>query len=133
MQTKGKVMKKLIYLIAAFSSPVFATQAIECNFTGYSDGIGHYKEEDTLKLTFLINNSDKKTYMTRGDASSKTEVEYIESYLGKTFINIIGASGYGRDGSITTINKKMEAVHSHHYMSAYGLGPKQYYGSCANK
>ena len=135
-------MKKLTYLILIFSTPIFATQTIECNFTSVSDNEGHYKIENDypFKLTFLINNSDKKTYMTKNDASSKTEVVYNKSNLMsikqvRTFyyINKRSASAH-----LTTITKKMEAVHSAHSLSVFGstikiLEFRQYYGLCTNK
>ena len=118
-------MKKLIYLITLFSTPIFAAQTIECDFTSYSNKDGNHK--DTLKLTFLINNSDKKTYVKHGEASS--EVEYTDGYHGKTFVGSVASNGIVY---ITTINKIMNAVHSRHQLGMLDgvLQPKQYYGSC---
>ena len=78
-------MRKLIYLIAIFSTPVFATKTIECEFTRYSDDMGNYALDPAYKLTFLTDNSDGKTYMQTGGRPEKSRVESTPG-TGETFI-----------------------------------------------
>ena len=119
-------MKKLIFLLALFSTSAFATQTFECIFTNFSDQKGNHKE--TLKLTFLIDKEAEKSYIIGNNGSNP--VAHFDRGNGISFVEV---TGLGNSMS-TTIDTKMNAVHSRNSVGILGkLLPSQYYGSCVAK
>lgn len=119
-------MRKILYLLAVFSIPAFATQTYECKFTNYSDQKGNSTEN--LNLTFIIDKASGKSYMVGNNGSGP--VEHIDRGLGVSFVEITLLGNV----MSTTIDTKMNSVHSRNTVAFSGeLIPSQYYGSCVKK
>ena len=119
-------MKKIIYILALFSSPIYATQTYICDFSNYSNQKGNHKEN--FKLTFVLDKEAGKSYMIGNNGSNP--VTHIDEGNGKSFIEIT----FSGNVMSTTIDSKMNAVHSRNSVGFTGeLLPSQYYGLCAKK
>lgn len=119
-------MRKIIYILAIFSTPVFATQTYICNFTNYSDQKGNHKEK--FKLIFVIDKKADKAHMIGNNGSNP--VVHVDKGNGKSFVEITGLGNV----MTTTIDSKMKAVHSRNSVGFSGeLLPSQYYGFCEKK
>lgn len=119
-------MKYIFLTFILISGSAFATQTYECLFTNFSNPEGNHKE--TFKLTFMIDEKTKKSYMIGNNGSSK--VAHIDKGNGISFVEITGLGNV----MTTTIDSNMKAVHSRNTVGILGeLLPSQFYGSCVVK
>ena len=125
-------MKLIVYIftiifIINFSVSALAIETYQCKYPTYSDKEGNHKDNN-FNLTFTFDKNTGKAYIIGNNGNA--EVIYINKKMGKAFIEITDS------GSVmtTTINKKMNSVHSRNSIMFTGdLIPSQYYGSCIKK
>ena len=121
-------MRKILMLILfniLISTNVFGeTLTIICDYKNYASDDGFHKVKDKFSLTFIIDNSNGKSYMI-GNMGS-TEVSMLKSDEGGyTFIEITGMGNV----MTTTIDNQNKTCHSRNPIISGKLVPTQYYGT----
>lgn len=121
-------MKKLLLILLLFPTLLFAeTKTYVCNYTTYSDQDGNHKVGNDFILSYIVDTKNGMSYLIGNNGS--TEVTKIETSDKISFIEITGIGNI----TTTTIDVKLNSVHSRN-MVLYGeLIPSQYYGTCKIK
>jgi hypothetical protein len=111
----------LMIPVPAFSE----TRTYTCVYPSYSDGKRIQKVEKEFKLIFIIDTSKKTAYMVGNMGSTEVSM-YPKISGGLSFIEITG----GGNVMTTSIDSKLNSVHSRNSIIDGELLPSQYYGGC---
>ena len=132
---KGHLMKTsllmILPLIMLLTIPVTAlseTRSYTCIYPSYSDGKRIQKVEKEFKLIFIVDTSKKTVYMVGNMGSTEVSMSPVISG-GFTFIEITG----GGNVMTTSIDSKLNSVHSRNSIIDGELLPSQYYGVCKHQ
>ena len=107
--------------VNSFSEPLTYT----CTYPTYSDGKRVQKVEKEFKLIFIVDIAKKTAYMVGNMGSTEVSM-YPKTNAGLSFIEITGA----RNIMTTSIDSKLNSVHSRNTIIDGELTPSQYYGAC---
>lgn len=109
--------------LIAFGSPI----TYSCNYPIYSDENGRHKVKEKFELTFLIDGSTGKSYMM-GNLGN-TEVKLFQNDKNISFVEITTTQNI----MTTSVDSKLNSVHSRNSIIYGELVPSQYYGKCKIK
>lgn len=128
MCKKDKQMKFITMLLFLLPTISFAnTSTYVCNYSSYSDQEGNHKVKKKFELNFIVDKKADKSYMLGNNGS--TEIKLIKSSDQLAFIEITAT------GNImsTSIDSKLNSVHSRNSVMFGEMLPSQYYGICEVK
>ena len=121
-------MKYLLTILLLLPVNVMAeTTNYSCNYTSYSNIEGNHKVKDKFELNFIIDRTTGKSYLL-GNAGS-SEVRALESEDRIAFLEVTTTGNL----MTTTIDSKLNSVHSRNTVMLGEIIPSQYYGECVAK
>ena len=125
---KSSNLKAVILLLCLSPITAFSeTITFECKYTNWSDNEGLHKVKDKFELNFIIDKETSKSYMLGNNGS--TEVIPIKGESQFSFIEITAS----KNVMTTSIDNKLNSVHSRNSVMFGDIIPSQYYGKCEVK
>ncbi len=103
------------------------TTTYSCDYPIYSDEKGSHRVKDKFALTFLVDDSNNKSYMLGNNGS--TEIHMSNSLDHIAFLEVTATGNF----MTTAIDMNMNTVHSRNSVMLGGIIPSQYYGKCEIK
>ncbi len=98
-----------------------------CNYTSYSDQTGNHKVKNKFELNFIVDKVSGKSYLLGNNGSS--EIKKLESNDHLSFLESTATGNL----MTTTIDSKLNSVHSRNTVILGEILPSQYYGQCQIK
>lgn len=103
------------------------TTSYFCNYTSYSDQAGNHKVKKKFELKFIVDRASGKSYLIGNNGS--TVVKLLESSNQLAFIEVTASGNI----MTTSIDSKLNSVHSRNWVGFGEMLPSQYYGKCEAK
>ena len=121
-------MKSLLLPLLFISlTAVAETSTFICGYEQFATPDGLEKPKRKFVLTFIVDRSSHKAYVLGNQGSE--EVKLLETSEQLVFIELTATGNI----MTTTIDSKLQTVHSRHSVLFDGLVPSQYYGNCIIK
>ena len=122
---KMKLIATLLFLLPALAYADITTYS--CNYTTYSDQEGKHTVNVKFELNYIVDKAAGKSYLLGNNGSS--EVKLLESEDQISFLEITATDNL----MTTTIDSKLNSVHSRNSVMFGEMLPSQYYGKCEVK
>ena len=121
-------MKSLLLPLLFISLKAVAeTSTFICNYEQFASPDGLEKSKEKFVLTFIVDRDSNKAYVLGNNGSE--EVKLLETSERLVFIELTATGNI----MTTTIDSKLQTVHSRHTVVFGELLPSQYYGNCIIK
>ena len=121
-------MKFIAVLFFLFPVLVYAeTTTYSCDYPSWSDQEGNHKVKEKFELNFIVDETTGKSYLLGNNGSS--EVKLLRSDDGFAFVEITATGNI----MTTSIDSKLNSVHSRNTILFGEIMPSQYYGMCEVK
>ena len=121
-------MKLIVVLFFLFPVLVYAdTTTYACDYPSWSNQEGNHKVKEKFEFNFIVDEATGKSYLLGNNGSS--EVKLLRSGDGLTFVEITATGNI----MTTSIDSKLNSVHSRNTIFLGEMMPSQYYGVCEVK